>query len=386
MINFINTYNVALFDNIKKPEDVSILVGVNGSGKSSYLNEIAKYYIKQNKTVIAIANTVYDKFTFKGKNAKILKSSRGRNTAKNAIKEVIKMFNSENSNTFFRLSTVFHYIKFTPSIEIKIKKFDINYREKIIKSDFIERNEKEELIFLLDRFNERFIINNEGFFTLNFDDKVAIYKNLYLLKILDFESKLKRIKILGDIEISLNKKGQKFLLNNASSGELSIIASLMFVSANIDNNTVILIDEPENSLHPKWQVEYVKNLFDLFYYFEPKVIIATHSPLIINGAEINISSTNIFKGISFNHFVKQERDLINVEEIYEDYFDVTTPENRYLSQNLIDKMNLLASRDISLDKFTEEINIIQDNSYDDKQKTLLDEVLQMGKKILNDIE
>lgn len=42
--------------------EVNFLVGVNGSGKSRLLNTIGQRYVKRNKNVIAISNTVFDKF------------------------------------------------------------------------------------------------------------------------------------------------------------------------------------------------------------------------------------------------------------------------------------------------------------------------------------
>lgn len=46
--------------------EVNFLVGVNGSGKSRLLNTIGQNYIKRNDHVIAISNTVFDKFNTRG--------------------------------------------------------------------------------------------------------------------------------------------------------------------------------------------------------------------------------------------------------------------------------------------------------------------------------
>lgn len=86
---------------------------------------------------------------------------------------------------------------------------------------------------------------------------------------------------------------------DASSGELALITSIVYISTVISERTVILIDEPENSLHPKWQKQFVQILFDIFYFFQPKIIIATHSPLIVNGAELFTKDPKIFKADNF---------------------------------------------------------------------------------------
>lgn len=153
----------------------------------------------------------------------------------------------------------------------------------------------------------------------------------------------------------------------------------------ISRNSVILIDEPENSLHPKWQIDYVKKLYELFYYYQPKVIVATHSPLILNGAEISAKKINVFKG-SKGKFELHQNTTTNVEEIYQDFFDITTPENRYISEAIVEKMNLLSEKEIDEKQFEEFIQEIKDKSYDDKQKVALDGVLELGKEVVKEIE
>lgn len=96
--------------------------------------------------------------------------------------------------------------------------------------------------------------------------------------------------------MSLFRDYKEISLHQASSGELTLITSLIYISSVITRNAIILVDEPENSLHPKWQTEYVKNLLDLFYLYEPSIVIATHSALILNGAELNYENVNVYKG------------------------------------------------------------------------------------------
>ncbi|MFN8283997.1 MAG: AAA family ATPase [Chitinophagales bacterium] len=57
-------------------EDINIIIGENGSGKSTLLNELAKYYLGGSANVIAIANTIYDKFSY-SKKIKVQRASTG---------------------------------------------------------------------------------------------------------------------------------------------------------------------------------------------------------------------------------------------------------------------------------------------------------------------
>ena len=49
-----------MFNNNNSEYDVNILIGENGSGKSFFLNDFAKYSIRENKNVIAIATSVHE--------------------------------------------------------------------------------------------------------------------------------------------------------------------------------------------------------------------------------------------------------------------------------------------------------------------------------------
>lgn len=382
MFFYQNNNNEELFESSKSDEDVSILVGINGSGKSTYLNEIAKYHLYNGKTVIAIANTIYNKFTIKGAKAKLFKTSRGKSIAKHSIKEVINVLENDNVKAFSNLSNVFKYINFQSRIEFKINNLNPDFREMIIHTDIFTNEQREDLLYFLNRSYHYSLIENENKFILAFgsNNDFDAYKNVFFLKILNYEAKLRKLKVLSNIEITLFKENNSFPLNHASSGELTLIASLMYISVNINDNTVILIDEPENSLHPKWQVEYVKKLSELFYFYQPKIIIATHSPLIINGAELNIKNVNIFKGLSYGEFNKQNADLKNVEEIYEDYFDLTTPKNRFISQLVIEKFNLLSEGEITYANFQNILYELIQNSYDNEQIQALKGILELSVK------
>lgn len=62
------------------------------------------------------------------------------------------------------------------------------------------------------------------------------------------------------------------------------------------DNTLYLLDEPENSMSPKMQIELAKILEDYARFFGCQFVIATHSPflLALNGAKIyNLDSTPV---------------------------------------------------------------------------------------------
>jgi predicted ATPase len=82
-------------------------------------------------------------------------------------------------------------------------------------------------------------------------------------------------------EVILNKD-KPIRLGEASSGEQSVVMSLLGIGSQICDNAMICIDEPEVCLHPEWQEKYIELLFHTFgHYHNCHFIIATHSPQIV---------------------------------------------------------------------------------------------------------
>ena len=73
-------------------------------------------------------------------------------------------------------------------------------------------------------------------------------------------------------------------LDRLSSGESHILILyyyLIFLCS--PDNSVILIDEPEISMHISWQEEFVNCLLDICKMRNMQAIVTTHSPNIVNG-------------------------------------------------------------------------------------------------------
>jgi predicted ATP-binding protein involved in virulence len=82
-----------------------------------------------------------------------------------------------------------------------------------------------------------------------------------------------------------NNKGIEIAINELSTGEKTLLSKLLYLYFKDVKNQIILIDEPELSLHPAWQNRVLK----LYEKFAEKnncqIIIATHSPHIIGSAK-----------------------------------------------------------------------------------------------------
>ena len=81
-----------------------------------------------------------------------------------------------------------------------------------------------------------------------------------------------------------NESEETIELNGLSSGEQNQIIMLYNLIFLTNENTLLLIDEPEISLHVAWQKQVLNNLEEVMDINSiPQMVVATHSPMFING-------------------------------------------------------------------------------------------------------
>lgn len=95
----------------------------------------------------------------------------------------------------------------------------------------------------------------------------------------------KRIYFSDDRSLALeNSRGRKLQVADLSSGEQHEIILLKYLLFDAAPNSLVLIDEPEISLHVAWQKAFLDDLQEISKISRLKFIIATHSPQIINNS------------------------------------------------------------------------------------------------------
>lgn len=77
--------------------------------------------------------------------------------------------------------------------------------------------------------------------------------------------------------------GKELKLDLLSSGEQHEVIMIYDLLFHAQPNTLVLVDEPEISLHVAWQQAFVKDMMEIAKMRKLDLIIATHSPQIIGG-------------------------------------------------------------------------------------------------------
>ena len=106
--------------------------------------------------------------------------------------------------------------------------------------------------------------------------------------ILKFEKIINKFFIDTNKKITLDKNGliifredesEPLKISDLSSGERQLIFIFLKIINSSDKKTLILMDEPEISLHLRWQENLIKSILEVNQ--ENQIIIVTHSPAMI---------------------------------------------------------------------------------------------------------
>lgn len=202
----------------------------------------------------------------------------------------------------------------TPFIFNMIKEFTIKSK----KNELKDHNEK--LIEL--------ILNSKEKGSFN-----PLEEALFSEKLNGFE-KMINTQLIGEVKFSSQKQdfvlvreGKEILLSNTAMGIKSMaLLSILLKSKFFDKDNILIIDEPEVHLHPKWQIEYAKIIVALAKEFDTKIIITSHSPYFIEAIQKFSEHFEIRDETNFYMLEKKDEKSVtstvrdvndSLEEVYE---------------------------------------------------------------------
>lgn len=165
--------------------------------------------------------------------------------------------------------------------------------------------------------------------------------------------KLEFDRISEEQEVLFKKNNASVSLSDLSSGEKQIVfrGGYLLKDINALNDPVILIDEPEISLHPKWQSLIFEFYTKIFDEVDAQFFIATHSEYVVQSALVNdnqnliyilgetedkkITSDNLFldtlSSAEVNYLAFGTRAIEYHNELYAAVWSVAESESSYFS-------------------------------------------------------
>jgi predicted ATPase len=303
-------------------------------------------------------------------------NSLGRSAFSTALNSLVGNFSLENHDSG-RVSHVLSFLKYQKKLTIefarRISKRDLEslivnpqnfiaeYTKKLSSGGgiriyeqrlrrFLETakpSEVKKLISLIKKFNDFF---PSGAISIHFDFEKQNKDALDKLKII---SKLTQFGIASPRDLLLFRdEDDEIRLAEASSGELVITTIILGIANAIQKNSLILIDEPEISLHPAWQQTFLRLLLEAFAEFKScHFIIATHSPLIVSEASDFDADVISMSAESDIDFIQNDSAHRSIEQVMLETFKVPTVNNRYLLERLTDLTKLAATHKITPEQF-----------------------------------
>ncbi|MBU9734306.1 AAA family ATPase [Klebsiella sp. JB_Kp010] len=190
--------------------------------------------------------------------------------------------------------------------------------------------------------------------------------------------------LLTVTDVNFIKSSRKIPFGNLSSGELNILTSLVLINSEIKDCSIVLIDEPEINLHPKWQEDIIPTLMNCFSHITGcHFIVATHSPLVASSVKEENSSVVIIDENKENTLIIPGKLVKGKSSDFQLFYTLKYPgpHNEYLIRRLL---TIIAKRKNGSDISREDILLIRDASellYDvsdgDEVKYLLAQALAL---------
>lgn len=370
-----NLQQLGLADRWSSTEKVAILVGPNGSGKSRFLRELV-LQLRGERSLAIISNTAHDRFSgLRGLNR--IAAGKGSYSPKNIVKRALGRTMDRPDSRFYQIGSILEYCGYRPRFGFLV---DANPdTAHVDPRDYLfDPNDYDAFVGFLRRHNpERIFWVDQG------DPAYSFSLGREFGAILRGEENLRRVGRLRGIQVFLERNdGNVIELLNASSGELSLISSLVFLVSSLGEDPVVIIDEPENSLHPRWQREYIDKILAAVSYRNATIIIATHAPLILIGAlgtapEI-VSVFHIQDGFPNALDMQEARaSAANVEGVLWRAFDVITPASHFVSEEMVGIVTQVERGEITRDGAIARVNEMASKSFDGQQLKFFDAVLDL---------
>lgn len=216
---------------------------------------------------------------------------------------------------------------------------------------------------LYDFYKSRLLsLKAQACFEIDFDQNTFVANN-------ELKSiyKLKQYDLVNLIGVLFYKRGLQIDAEEMSSGEFAMLAMILSISAAAnDNHTLILIDEPELSLHPNWQMTFIDNLDRALKKQICHLMITTHSHMLVSDLPMNRSTVSQWEkgrdGIIVANQISENTYGWSAEEVLLKVFKTATDRNRYFGERIAKLLEQMGNNTISPKEVADELKDLKEIS------------------------
>jgi predicted ATP-binding protein involved in virulence len=300
--------NYKVFDDIEldftdangKTLDKIVLAGVNGCGKTTVLEIIRKFFSRDLKIEDEQTSIVFEFEISTVENQRLRELLSPILIAiNNSVNDIPKYIDSNdslktfldklsNSKNLFLLSfssnpkpsdysLLLYDNSFTPLFYLPVN--DTSNKVGNLSIIHLDSDKDKMKTFTLKKIRDE-VFKNEDIAPRQSKEK-AIKRITKALEGLNLTTKL--VDLESEELIFESPNGEKIKFEDLSSGEQNLYFRAIYLSTINPQNSIIMIDEPEDSLHPTWQqkvMQLYQNIGE-----NNQVIVATHSPHIIGSSK-----------------------------------------------------------------------------------------------------
>ena len=179
--------------------------------------------------------------------------------------------------------------------------------------------------------------------------------------------KLKQFNLISTVNVIFHKQGCDITSEDMSSGEFAMLSTVLSLSAAAAApHTLVLLDEPELSLHPNWQMRLIDNLDRALKNQACHLLIATHSHMLVSDLPMKRSAVTQLE--------KDENDRLkattisestygwSAEEVLLKVFKTATDRNRYFGERIGKLLEKMGNNTISQKEVENELKELQEIS------------------------
>lgn len=414
LMNFNNT----IADDDSVHHYFSLLIGKNGVGKSSLLREIIDFFVDVRKPnprkytkqvelfsvsyvlgdnnyriekdeksyryyinddivdanqmeyplIVASTMGMFDKFPVQNQNPNVRNSRydvpyykyvgpRASNnlftTKTNMMLQILSSLTDISSKSqLYKIGEILEFIGYDSKIVLKYQvKEDVNSilqgKTKNLKSEAIEYLQ---------------LIKSSGMRTLKIlpkSDSLRRVKDMHLYDICRFRQE----GFLTSFHCCFYKNGQEIECNRLSSGEFNMLSIVFSVALSAEKqHLLVLLDEPEISQHPNWQIDIIDNLDKTLTDYGCHFIIATHCHYLVSNLPLRRS--NVLK-------IDEKEESVSVgvilsetygwsaEEVLLKTFDMASDRSVYLAEMVGKLMTKIGQNDIAYDEAKKHVEFLE---------------------------
>lgn len=402
---------------------VTLILAPNGLRKSSILRGVADYLLGSNskpvykssrklrevkteiatfvnhssdgfnkfkhKKIIAISGTASDRFPTKRRSLKNNNSFTDRyayfgfrtdtnlisrrQTLNTLLYELVSKDSLSESN-LSRINVAFNFLKYKPNLRFNIRQkqpFNTRFSQRDIKDTLFDEiiNSKINDTSNFKEFASTTIaIANDFLGGKSFDPCEIIFSGNEIKKSKEWltNDAIRLLVISGRISITdcevLNDSNEWVDLLELSSGEFHLFSSVLGLALAVENDSIVLIDEPENSLHPAWQAQFLDLILQATKEISSvQFIIASHSPLIASSIPAQKSRVIVggYEDSHNNHheIIYRAEDantyMKSSDELLVELFKLPSPRNFFFAEMVQKAVKLFSIGEIDTKEYRE---------------------------------